>query len=437
MTFEEFLQNLKNDIRNEYHLRYIGSEGLEEDFVGSDQIPMVLTTLSTIENPDLNIILLSKKEDFVALDLNDITISLFPHGKQINSSDLKKLRQQSKHVLEECISLIDVFDFGNSQKNKTPTYSKSQSQSHKKKLFENNINTDEDDELNNIQNMKLSNMENESEPDSIGGVPSRPNHFHTTSNKSNKSSKSITFQENASNHNPSEHSNFKKHTKNKQSQYSNRSSKSKSGDIFFNMHKVNNKSVDFSQEHKGAIVDISDNDNDADNYDDNNNETENENKNQNSIDEVSKTLEDLCDVLREMDIHIDVVEQSSSNTSVITFRIIPPHTSLSRQKSGVGTVQYKEWNGFGDINKDSNLMFDDSFFEDGFVIEGSFVSVKFDFENVPHLRSKWDDIFASFGSTSSIQHVMNTLLKGEKNVNVDVIDKISKDLMIMQFFSNV
>jgi len=228
MTFEDFFQNFKNDSRNEYHLKYVACEGLEEDFVGSDEIPMVLTTLSTTENPDLNIILLSRREDYVTLDLNEISTALFQIDKQANNPDLKKLRQQSKQILEEFIALSDTLD----SQNKTPKSSKSQSQSHKKKLLHSE---NEDDEINNnMQNMKFSSMENDSEPDSIGGgLPSHPNHYHTASNKSNKSSKSITFQENASNH-TNENQNLKKHIKNKKSQYSNRSSKSKSGgDVFF------------------------------------------------------------------------------------------------------------------------------------------------------------------------------------------------------------
>jgi len=166
--------------------------------------------------------------------------------------------------------------------------------------------------------------------------------------------------------------------------------------------------------------------------------TKNETKNQNKNDDVHKTLQDLCDMLSELDIHVDVIEQFISSSNILTFRVIPidEESGLTRQKSVVGTVKYKEWAGFGDINKDSYLIFEDSFFDDGFATEGSFVMVKFDFEAVPHLRAKWDKIFNSFGSKAPIQNVMNALLKGEKNIYVDVIDKISKDSMIMQFFPN-
>jgi len=66
----------------------------------------------------------------------------------------------------------------------------------------------------------------------------------------------------------------KKHMKNKQSQHSNRSSKS--GDMFSNTHNAKNKSVDYSQDHKDAIVDLMDNDNDNDDFNDDNNDDNNE-----------------------------------------------------------------------------------------------------------------------------------------------------------------
>jgi len=433
LVFEEFVRNLKNDARGGYQLKYVSCEGKDEDFFGSDQVPMVLTTFSTIENPELFVVLSSKKEDYFILDLDEVTNALFDVDNQHSNFDSKKLRQQSKHVLEDLISLNDLFDI--EQNNKAPKHAQAK---------KNDTDAEsEDDLVGKVQNMKFGAKSEDSETESMGGIDNdgfignRPKHFHTGSNKSNKSNKSITFMESQNQNQNQSNNSLKKHSKNKQSQHSNRSSKS--GDMFHNSHRANNKSVDFSQEQKDAIVDLSDHYNDDnDNNNDNDNDADNDTKNQSKNEDARKTLQDLCDVLSEIDVRIDVLEQTVSNSKIITFRVVPTDSNgpLTRQKSVVGSTNYKEWNGYGDITKNSTLLFEDSFFEDGFALEDSFVMVKFDFETLPQLKQKWDKLFPSFGSKSSIQNVMNALLKGEKNVHVDVVDKISKDSMILQFSSS-
>jgi len=319
----------------------------------------------------------------------------------------------------------------------------------------------EDDFNGNIENIDFAKMMNNNKStntEADSGSESndvfqtqRPHHYSGASNKSNKSSKSITFFEaqDTGNHNrnQSKSSNnnvFQKniHRKNKESQHSIHSSKSGGDNVFGDIHNAKSKSVEFSLDNKDN-ADTSDNENVNNNANNNNNDNDNNdnadnnesvNASEEKNDEIYKTLEELCDILGEMDARISVIEQVLPNNNIITF-CVASNVSLQRQKSMGGTVSFADWSGFDTINKDSNLLYEDSFFDEGFLIEDSFVMVKFDFEGVPHLRTRWDEIFDKFGASATIQHTMNTLMKNQHNINILVIDQISKEATITMQFS--